>query len=59
MGNSPEVQMLIDLEALRARLQQSKPEDRSGAARAIAVTITELEKVIAYYRVYVVEQPRP
>ena len=51
--------MLIDLEALRARLQQSKPEDRSGAARAIAVTITELEKVIAYYRVYVVEQPRP
>lgn len=34
-------------------LQSAKPEDRSELARRYAVTITELEKVIAYYWLYV------
>ncbi len=37
------------LEALR----KIKPEERSEQARRIQVTITEYEKVIAYYMAYV------
>ena len=43
-------QMRDTLEALRAL----KPNDRSEKDRRIAVTITELEKVIAYYNCYVI-----
>lgn len=41
-------------EALDA-LRQAKPEDRSEEARRYAVTITELEKVLAYFNTFVVE----
>lgn len=41
---------------LLQRLRKSKPEDRSEKARRIAVTITEIEKVIAYYRSFVIEE---
>ncbi len=34
-------------------LQDAKPSERNELARRYAVTITELEKVIAYFRVYV------
>ena len=37
------------LEALRAL----KPEDRSEKARRIQITITEYEKMIAYYKTFV------
>jgi hypothetical protein len=43
-------QQIIDtLEALRAL----KPEDRSEKARRIQITITEYEKMIAYYKIFV------
>lgn len=41
-------------DALRA-LQGNKPQERGEEARAWAVTITELEKVIAYFEKYVVK----
>lgn len=34
-------------------MRKLKPEDRSELARRYAVTITELEKVYAYFRVFV------
>lgn len=51
MDTTLESEMIELLQKLRA----SKPEDRSEKARRVAVTITELEKVIAYYRGFVVE----
>lgn len=47
---SKELQLLED--ALEA-LHKAKPEERSEKARRIQVTITELEKVIAYFKVFV------
>ncbi len=45
---------LIDaLEALR----HAKPEERNETARRLAVTITEMEKVLAYYTTFVVNDP--
>lgn len=37
-------------------LRAVKPEDRSGLDRRYAVTITELEKVFAYYYTYIYVQ---
>lgn len=39
--------------ALRTELVNSKPEERSEVARRIQITITELEKVMAYYNTFV------
>ncbi len=39
-------------EALR-RLRDSRPEERSEKARRVAVAITEMEKVYAYYMTFV------
>lgn len=36
-------------------MKASKPDERSERARSYAVTITELEKVIAYFKVFVVD----
>ena len=44
---------LNDLEAAMETLRNEKPDDRSEKARRYAVTITELEKVIAYFKVYI------
>lgn len=41
---------------LLQRLRASKPTDRSEKARSVAVTITEFEKMLAYYKAYVVEE---
>ncbi len=41
-------------EVLR-RLNKAKPIDRSEEARCYAVTITEMEKARAYFKVYVVD----
>jgi hypothetical protein len=47
-------------EALEA-LKDSKPNDRSKDDRRFAITITEMEKVIAYYSYYLacddIEEP--
>ena len=37
-------------------LRAVKPEDRSGIDRRYAVTITELEKVFAYFYTYIYSQ---
>lgn len=36
-------------------LRDAKPEQRGELARRYAVTVTEFEKVMAYFKVYVVE----
>lgn len=43
--------MLETLEALR----KIKPEERSEQARRIQVTITEYEKTMSYFKVFVVD----
>lgn len=37
-------------------LRKDKPSERSEIARRYAVAITELEKAIAYLRVYIVDE---
>jgi len=41
------------LEAMEI-LKEIKPEERSAKARYFAVVITELEKVIAYFKVFII-----
>jgi hypothetical protein len=36
-------------------LRQAKPTDRSDKARYFAVTITDVEKVLAYFKTFVVD----
>jgi hypothetical protein len=48
----PSKQLQLMEEALDA-LCAAKPDERSEEARRYAVTITELEKVIAYFKVFV------
>ena len=49
-----EIEIKSQLEDVLQSLKNSKPDDRSEIARRYAVTITELEKVVAYFKVYVV-----
>jgi len=44
---------LNGLEASLHFLRSAKPDERSELTRQYAITITELEKVVAYFRVYV------
>ena len=41
------------LNTIMHELEQAKPEERSELARRYAITITELEKVRAYYMIYI------
>ena len=52
MANEAEEVLHKMQEALEA-LRKIKPEERSEQARRIQVTITDYEKVIAYYMAYV------
>jgi hypothetical protein len=36
-------------------MRQAKPDERSETARRYAIAITMLEKVYAYFRIYVLE----
>lgn len=40
-------------DALMDKLKQAKPEERGELARRYAITVTELEKVKAYYMLYI------
>lgn len=40
---------------LLEEMRKSKPSERSEEARRYAVTITELEKTFAYFKVFVVD----
>jgi hypothetical protein len=53
MADVLEREVLNQLEEALRRLRDSKPEERSEKARRVAVTITEMEKVIAYYKTFV------
>ena len=48
-----ESKVLILLRDALEELRNAKPEERNEIARRYAVTITELEKVLAYYVVFV------
>jgi hypothetical protein len=54
MGTESKALQLLK-EALEA-MREAKPEERSELARRYAVSITELEKVIAYYVVFVASE---
>jgi hypothetical protein len=53
MSETPEQKCLRLLTTALKALQQAKPADRTEPARRYAITITDLEKVIAYYAVFV------
>lgn len=44
------------IDALEA-LMTGKPDERNETARRFAVTITEMEKVLAYYITFIVNDP--
>ena len=48
--------VLSSFKATLSTLRAVKPEDRSGLDRRYAVTITELEKVFAYFYTYIYSQ---
>jgi hypothetical protein len=47
-----------DLEKALKSLRSAKPDERGELARRYAVTITEFEKVIAYFIVFVMGDER-
>jgi hypothetical protein len=51
MGHESESLSLL-IQAIE-KMREEKPEERSEKARRYAVAITELEKLIAYFKVYV------
>ena len=55
MHREPFSQMQLLLDSLTAE----KPNDRSELDRRYAVTITEIEKIIAYFKTYVVDYEPP
>jgi hypothetical protein len=51
-----EQELLDRMAALLADMRDAKPENRSELARRYAVTITDLEKVYAYFMTFVCEK---
>jgi hypothetical protein len=51
--DEPVRQIAAAMSRVRQLLEQHKPNDRSPEDRAYAVTLTDLEKVRAYFVVYV------
>ena len=45
-----------DLWLLLEQMRRAKPTDRSEKARRYAVAITEMEKVVAYFKTYVIDE---
>jgi hypothetical protein len=56
---NPEVICRVKLQEALDALRENKPEERSEEARRYAVTITEMEKVLAYFAVFVVNAKYP
>lgn len=56
MADKPTIRNVAEaLKGVLATLRAAKPEDRSELDRRYAVTITELEKVFAYFNTYIKE----
>jgi hypothetical protein len=53
---SKEEELLLKMEELLKALKEAKPDERSELARRYAVTITECEKVFAFFDTYVVRK---
>ncbi len=48
--------MLISLESSLRIIQRNRPNDRSEIDRRYAVLITDFEKVMAYFKTYIVDE---
>lgn len=48
--------VLFKLQEVIALMRAHKPEERNEKARRYAVSVTEMEKVIAYFKTYVIDQ---
>ncbi len=48
--------MLISLESSLRMIQRNRPNDRSEIDRRYAVLITDFEKVMAYFKTYIVDE---
>ena len=49
-------ELILKFEELLQALKKAKPEERSELARRFSVTITEFEKVYAYYEKYIFDE---
>ncbi len=54
-GITLEEGLLRELWLVLQALRDAKPEERSDVSRRYAVTINELEKVVAYFKTFVVD----
>lgn len=53
-GNPAQVQsVLTDMQKLLENMERFRPQERSEISRRWAITITEMEKVSAYFNTYV------
>ncbi len=52
---SIDLQLFLMMKELLHQLRAAKPTDRNELARRYAVTITEQEKVLAYFNTFVIE----
>lgn len=52
-----DMSMLETLRAVLAELREARPNERSDRSRRYAVTITEMEKVVAYFQVMIAYYP--
>ena len=48
--------ILISLESSLRMIQRNRPNDRSELDRRWAITITDFEKVMSYFKTYIVEE---
>lgn len=48
--------MISILKNALMKLREIRPEERSGRSRRYAVTITEMEKVVAYFETWVINE---
>jgi hypothetical protein len=51
-----ENELLVKMNALLEELRKAKPEDKGELARRYAITITDFEKVVAYFKTYIVPE---
>lgn len=48
--------VLISLESTLRMLKRNRPNDRSEVDRRYAIVITDFEKVIAYFKTYILDE---
>ena len=54
--DNKQVKAMAALEAAYNMLENYKPKERGELARRYAITITQLEQVIGYFRVFVLQE---